>query len=75
MAVAVTIDIPGGNEQFYEQMVAKLFPDDELPEGWLVHLAARPRAAGGWSTSYHHGSSSRYSPVSSSSPRSSKPRT
>jgi hypothetical protein len=39
MAIAVTIDIPGGNEQFYEQMVAKLFPYGELPEGWLVHLA------------------------------------
>jgi hypothetical protein len=39
MPVAVTIDIPGGNEQFYEQMVAKLFPDGKLPEGWLVHLA------------------------------------
>src|ERR1700683_1559308 len=46
MAVAVTIDIPGGNEQFYEQMVAKLFPDGKLPEGWLVHLAGPTES--GW---------------------------
>lgn len=39
MTVAVTIDIPGGNEQFYEQLTAKLFQDGKLPEGWLVHLA------------------------------------
>jgi hypothetical protein len=46
MPVAVTIDIPGGNEQFYEQMVAKLFPDGKLPEGWLVHLAGPTES--GW---------------------------
>ena len=74
MPVAVTIDIPGGNEQFYEQMVAKLFLDGKLPEGWLVHLPARPRAAGGSSTSCHHRSSSRIR-RGSSSPPSSKPRT
>jgi len=38
MAVAVTIDIPAGNQQKYEQLVAKLFPDGKLPDGWL-HLA------------------------------------
>ena len=32
MAVAVIVDVPGGNEQLYEQL--KLFP-----EGWLMHLA------------------------------------
>jgi hypothetical protein len=39
MAVAVTIDIPGGTEQQYEQVVAALFPDGILPEGWLLHFA------------------------------------
>ena len=46
MTVAVTIDIPGGNEQFYEQLTAKLFQDGQLPEGWLVHLAGP--TPGGW---------------------------
>ena len=39
MAVAVIIDIPGGNQKIYEQLTAKLFPEGKLPEGWLVHLA------------------------------------
>jgi hypothetical protein len=39
MAVAVTIDIPGGNEQFYEQMIAKFFTEGKLPDGWQVHIA------------------------------------
>jgi hypothetical protein len=39
MAIAVIIDIPGGTEQLYEQIIARLFPDGKLPEGWLVHLA------------------------------------
>jgi hypothetical protein len=39
MAVAVIIDIPGGNEQLYEQMIAKLFPGGKLPDGWQVHIA------------------------------------
>ncbi len=38
MAVAVIVDIPGGNEQLYEQMIAKLFPEGKLPESWLIHL-------------------------------------
>jgi hypothetical protein len=46
MPVAVTIDIPGGNEQFYEQMIVKLFPGGKLPEGWLVHLAGPTES--GW---------------------------
>ena len=47
MPVAVTIDIPGGNEQFYEQMVAKLFPDGKPPRaGWCI-WPARPTAAVG----------------------------
>jgi hypothetical protein len=37
MAVAVIVDVPGGTEQLYEQL--KLFPEDKLPEGWLMHMA------------------------------------
>jgi hypothetical protein len=37
MAVAVIVDVAGGNEQLYEQL--KLFPEGKLPEGWLMHLA------------------------------------
>jgi len=39
MAVAVTVDIAGGTEQQYEQVIATVFPEGELPEGWLVHVA------------------------------------
>jgi hypothetical protein len=39
MAVAVTVDIPGGTEQQYEQVIATVFPEGKLPDGWLVHLA------------------------------------
>ena len=38
MAVAVTVDVPG-TEQQYQQITAKIFPDGKLPEGWLLHLA------------------------------------
>lgn len=37
MGVAVIVDVPGGNEQLYEQL--KLFPEGKLPEGGLMHLA------------------------------------
>jgi hypothetical protein len=37
MAVAVIVDVPGGNEQLYDQL--KLFPEGKLPQGWLMHLA------------------------------------
>jgi hypothetical protein len=39
MAVAVTVDIPGGTEQGYEQVIATVFPEGKLPEGFLVHVA------------------------------------
>ena len=39
MAVAVTVDIAGGTEKQYEQVIATVFPEGELPEGWLVHVA------------------------------------
>jgi len=45
MAVAVTVDIPGGNQQVYEQLTGKLFQDGKLPEGWQIHLAG-PTASG-----------------------------
>ena len=38
MAVAVTVDIPGGNQQVYEQLTGRLFQDGKLPEGWQIHL-------------------------------------
>ena len=39
MAVAVTLDIFGETEQQYEQVIAAVFPDGKLPDGWLVRLA------------------------------------
>ena len=46
MSVAVIIDLPNGNEQRYEQVIATVFPEDKLPEGWQVHLAGP--IEGGW---------------------------
>jgi hypothetical protein len=37
--VAVTIDIPTGTEAKYDQVVAGLYPNGKLPDGWLVHFA------------------------------------
>jgi hypothetical protein len=39
MAVAVIIDVPNGNQQFYDQIIPTLFPEGNLPEGWMVHIA------------------------------------
>jgi hypothetical protein len=39
MAVAVVIDVPDGNQQFYDQIIPTLFPDGRLPEGWVMHVA------------------------------------
>jgi hypothetical protein len=75
MAVAVTIDIPGGTEQQYEQITTGLFPDGKLPTAGWCTSPARPLMAGGWSTSCHHKSSSRHSPATSSSPPPSKQET
>ena len=36
---AVIIDIPRGNQQFYDQIIPTLFPDGKLPKGWQVHIA------------------------------------
>ena len=46
MAVAVTIDIAGGTEPLYEQVIAEVFPEGKLPEGWQVHIAGP--AGNGW---------------------------
>jgi hypothetical protein len=37
--VAVTVEIAGGNEQKYEQLIATVFPEGNLPEGWVTHVA------------------------------------
>ena len=39
MAVAVIIDIPGGTEQQYERIIARVLPEGHLAEAWLVHIA------------------------------------
>jgi hypothetical protein len=39
MAVAVVIDVPAGNQQFYDQIIPTLFPEGRLPEGWQMHMA------------------------------------
>ncbi len=41
MAVAVIIDIPGGNEQIYEQLTAKLFPEGKLERQARARLGNR----------------------------------
>jgi len=46
MAVAVIVDIPGGNAQIYEQLIPGLFPDGKLPDGWQVHIAGPTES--GW---------------------------
>jgi hypothetical protein len=46
MAVAVTIDIPTGTQEKYENVVADLYPGGKLPEGWLLHMAGP--IEGGW---------------------------
>ena len=46
MAVAVVIDVADGNQQFYDQIVPTLFPDGELPEGWVD--ARRGPSETGW---------------------------
>jgi hypothetical protein len=46
MVVAVTVDIPGGTGDDYEQMMERAFPQGTHPEGWLVHVAGPTE--GGW---------------------------
>jgi hypothetical protein len=42
---AVIVDIPRGNQQFYDQIIPTLFPDGKLPEGWQVHIAGPTEAS------------------------------
>ena len=46
MAVAVVIDVPNGNQQFYDQIVPRLFPEGKLPEDWQLHIAGPTES--GW---------------------------
>jgi hypothetical protein len=46
MVVAVTVDIPGGTEEQYEQMMDRAFPGGTHAEGWLVHIAGPTES--GW---------------------------
>ena len=39
MAVAVVIDVPHGNQGFYDQIIPTLFPQGTLPPGWVMHVA------------------------------------
>jgi hypothetical protein len=43
--VAVTIDIPGGAEGQYEQIVATVFQEGRIPEGRVVHVASPTEVA------------------------------
>jgi hypothetical protein len=46
MTVGVVLEVPGGSQEQYEQVIAAAFPGDKLPEGWVVHIAGpTPR---GW---------------------------
>jgi len=46
MAVAVVIDVPHGNQEFYDQIIPTLFPEGKLPEGWVMHVAGPTES--GW---------------------------
>ena len=45
MPVAVVIDVPNGNQQFYDQLIPTLFPESKLPEGWVMHVAGPTQTA------------------------------
>jgi hypothetical protein len=44
--VAVIVDVPRGNAQFYDQIAPNLFPEGKLPTGWQVHIAGTTES--GW---------------------------
>ena len=46
MPTAVVIDVPDGNQQFYDQIIPTLFPAGTLPEGWVMHVAGPTES--GW---------------------------
>ena len=39
MAIVVVNEIPQGDQSFYEEVSARLLPNDQLPEGCRVHIA------------------------------------
>jgi hypothetical protein len=39
MAVVAVIDIPNGNQTFYDEVIPLIFPEGKLPEGWQLHIA------------------------------------
>ena len=39
MPTAVVIDVPNGNQQFYDRIIPTLFPEGKLPDGWVMHVA------------------------------------
>ena len=39
MAVVVVNEIPQGNQDVYEEISARVTPNDQLPEGCQVHIA------------------------------------
>jgi hypothetical protein len=39
MAVVVVNEIPQGNETVYDEVSARVLPNDQLPEGCQVHIA------------------------------------
>lgn len=47
MAVVVVAEIEGGNQEFYDQVTAKVMPGgDQLADGGKVHIAGPTK--GGW---------------------------
>ncbi|TMK72818.1 MAG: hypothetical protein E6G48_06455 [Actinobacteria bacterium] len=46
MAIVVVNEIPQGDQSFYEEVSARLLPNDQLPEGCRVHIAGPLN--GGW---------------------------
>jgi hypothetical protein len=46
MAVVVVNEVPQGNQSFYDQVSARVTPNDQLPEGCTVHIAGPSN--GGW---------------------------
>jgi hypothetical protein len=46
MAVVVVNEIPQGTQGFYDEVSARVTPDDRLPDGCRVHIAGPSN--GGW---------------------------
>ncbi|MFB7027564.1 MULTISPECIES: hypothetical protein [unclassified Streptomyces] len=48
MAVIVTVEIPGGTEEQYEEIMRQLGSTDWFPADGLIAHAAGPDGEGGW---------------------------